>query len=289
MMKWWNKLVIRILLAALTIAAGGLLSATLARYAPGFGTDERQLDSRFNQESHAAFRLESVAERNVTTYYVRSLSRMLHGDLGWSRTLHRPVRELLAERGAVTLRLVTSGLLLAWIAAIVLVATTWLASSSAFGIACTTASGLLLCLPAGGLALLLVVLDGPAYLALALVVFPKAYQYLSGLVRATARMPHITMARAKGLSLSRILVWHVAPLIRGEVLALAGVSVGMAVGAAIPVEALCGTPGIGQLAWQSALGRDVPVLTSVSMLVIACTVLGNTGADLLTDDSKGTA
>ena len=132
----------------------------------------------------------------------------------------------------------------------------------------------------------MVLLDGPAYLALALVVFPKTCQYLDSLVRATAKMPHIITARAKGVSASRILAWHIMPLIRREVVALAGVTIGMAVGAAIPVEALCSTPGIGQLAWQSALARDVPVLTSVSMLVIACTVLGNTGADLLADGSR---
>ena len=288
-MSWWNKLAIRILLAALTIAAGGFLSTTLARYAPGFGSDERQLDSRFNQESREAFRLESVAERDVTTYYVKALRRMVHGDFGWSRTLRRPVRELLAERGAVTLRLVSAGLILAWTAAILLVVATWLAGCGVIDIVCATGSGLLLCLPAGGLALLLVVLDGPAYLALALVVLPKTYQYLSGLVQSTAQMPHITTARSKGASASRTLAWHVVPLIRREILALAGATVGMAVGAAIPVEALSGTPGIGQLAWQSTLGRDVPVLTSVSMLVIACTVLGNTGADLLADEPRGTS
>lgn len=288
-MRWWNRLAIRLLLAVLTIAAGGFFSATLARYAPGFGSDERQMDPRFNRESLTAFREESAAERNVTTYYVNALGRMLHGDLGWSRTLQRPVGQLLAERGVVTLRLVSSGLLAAWAVAIMLVLATWLSGSSIIEVACATGSGLLLCLPAGGLALLLVVLNGPAYLALALVVFPKTYQYLSGLVRATATMPHITTARAKGASASRILAWHVLPLIRREVLALAGVTVGMAVGAAIPVEALCGTPGVGQLAWQSALGRDVPVLTSVSIVVIACTVLGNAGADLLADHSRGTA
>src|SRR6476661_4460370 len=131
MMKCWNRLAIRILLAALTIAAGGLLSATLARYAPGFGSDERQLDTRFSQESRAAFRLESAAECNVTTYYLKALNRMLHGDLGWSRTLQRPVRELMAERGPVTLRLVTSGLLVAWTGTVVLVLAAWLAGSSA--------------------------------------------------------------------------------------------------------------------------------------------------------------
>ena len=54
----------------------------------------------------------------------------------------------------------------------------------------------------------------------------------------------------------RVLCWHVIPVSAAPLLALAGVSVSIALGAAIPVEALCGIPGIGQLAWQAALGRD---------------------------------
>jgi peptide/nickel transport system permease protein len=288
-MRWHYKLATRVLLAGLTIAVGGFLSATLARYAPGFGSDERQLDPRFSAESITSIRHEFAAERNVTAYYANALARMVHGDLGWSRSLQRPVRALLAERGVVTLRLVGAALVAAWTSAVLLVLVTWMANSSVIDIACSAGSGLLLCLPAGGLALLLVALNGPSYVALALIVFPKTYQYLSGLVQSTAQMPHITTARAMGISSSRILSCHVIPLIRRELLALAGVTVGMAVGAAIPVEALSGTPGIGQLAWQSALGRDVPVLTSVSILVVACTVLSNAGADLLADDSKGAA
>ena len=67
-------------------------------------------------------------------------------------------------------------------------------------------------------------------------------------------MPHITTAYAKGVPESAMFLWHVIPVVKREVLALAGVSIGIAISAAIPVEALCGIPGIGQLAWQSALG-----------------------------------
>ena len=172
-MSWWNRLAVRLLLAALTVAVGGFLSATLARYAPGFGSDERQLDARLSRESLAAFRQESAAERDVETYYVKALGRMLRGDLGRSRTLQRPVRELLAERGMVTLRLVVAGLIVAWVAGMGLTVFAWLSGSAAMDAACAAASGLLLCLPAGALALLLLVLEGPAYLALALVIFPK--------------------------------------------------------------------------------------------------------------------
>jgi peptide/nickel transport system permease protein len=215
------------------------------------------------------------------------MGRMLRGDFGQSRVLRRPVRELLAERGLVTLRLVAAALIVAWGATICVTLLVWLCGSGAMDAAFSVGSGLLLCLPAGALALLLVVFDGPAFVALALVVLPRIYQYLSTLLSATAQMPHVITARAEGASPLRVFLLHVVPVVRREVLALAGVTVGMAVGAAIPVESLCGTPGLGQLAWQSALARDVPVLTNLSMLVIACTVLANTGADMLSDERRG--
>src|SRR5208337_3993760 len=94
-------------------------------------------------------------------------------------------------------------------------------------------------------------------------------------------MPHIVMARAKGLSELRILFWHVVPLAGPQLLAVAGISVSIAVGAAIPVEAICGLAGVGQLAWQAALARDLPLLTNITMLVTAVTLLANSGADVI--------
>ena len=276
----------RLVILAATIVAGELLSATLARYAPGFGTDEQQLDARLSSESIRAIRSASSEERSIVSYYVGSLRRASHGDLGTSRSLQRPVRELLAERGAVTLRIIAAGLATAWAVAISLVIGTWLLHSAAVDKACTIGSGLLLCLPAGAVALLLILMNGPGFLALALVVFPKVHRYLSDLVQATASMPHVVAAQAKGIGAARILLWHVVPVIRREVLALAGVSVGLAVSAAIPVEALCGIAGVGQLAWQSALARDVPVLINVSLVVITLTVLANSGADLLAEERR---
>ena len=122
-----------------------------------------------------------------------------------------------------------------------------------------------------------------------MVVFPKLHRYLRNLVHASAGMPHIITANAKGISSIRVLLWHVLPVIRHEVVALAGVSVGLAIGAAIPVEALCGIPGVGQLAWHAALARDLPVLINVALLVTTCTVLANSGADLLAADRRPTS
>ena len=94
-------------------------------------------------------------------------------------------------------------------------------------------------------------------------------------------MPHIVTARAKGLSHARIFYYHVLPGVTPQLLAIAGVSVSMAVGAAIPVEALCSLPGVGQLAWQAALARDLPLLVNITMLVTLVTLLANSGADVI--------
>jgi peptide/nickel transport system permease protein len=45
----------------------------------------------------------------------------------------------------------------------------------------------------------------------------------------------------------------------------------MAFGAAIPLEALSDSPGMGQLAWQAALNRDLPLLTSITLFVTLLT------------------
>jgi ABC-type dipeptide/oligopeptide/nickel transport system permease component len=55
----------------------------------------------------------------------------------------------------------------------------------------------------------------------------------------------------------------------------------MAVGAVIPVEALCGLAGVGQLAWQAALARDLPLLVNITILVTLVTLLANSGADVI--------
>src|SRR5271157_6123389 len=276
----------RLTLAMITIVAGGFISATLVRYAPGFGTDERQLDARLSGDSIQAIQNAHADERNIVRFYFVSVCKTFRGNLGMSRSLNRPVRQLLQERAAVTAAVAGKGLALAWLSAILVVFATWFFRAPPLRISITLFSGTLLCLPPGVLALLAIILNQPGYLVIALIVYPKVHRYLNNLVEAARGMPHIVTARTKGTSESRVFFWHVIPTIKGEVLALAGVSIGLAISAAIPVEALCGIPGIGQLAWQSALGRDLPLLNSVSMLVIACVVLANSGADLLGDEQR---
>ncbi len=264
-----------------TVLLGGFFSATLVRLAPGFDVDERELDPHLNAESVQALRDARHQDRNILQFYFSYMKRAAHGDLGTSLALGQPVRTLLRDRAPLTLRLLTLGLGLAWLLTLTLaLSAAWL-RLSVYDTVTTVVSGTFLCLPAAVLALLSVLWNVPGSLAIALIVFPHTYRYARNLLVKAYSRPHIITARAKGLGEARVLFWHVVPVVTPQLLAVAGVSVSLAVGAAIPVEALCGLAGIGQLAWQAALARDLPLLVNITILVTLVTLLANSGADVI--------
>jgi len=266
---------------ATLVLLGGLLSATLVRLAPGADADEHELDPSLSAESVRVLRQSHAGEKNIFSFYASYLRGAIHGDLGTSHALGQPVKNLLRERWPVTARLTGLSLLLAWIFASALTFTACLwprPACEAFGI---TLSGAFLCIPAAVLALLSVILNAPGYLAIALIVFPKIYRYSRNLLAKAYSLPHITAARARGLGELRILACHALPVAGPQMIALAGVTISIAVGASIPIESLCGIPGIGQLAWQAALSRDLPLLVNLTVLVTLVTLLANSGADVM--------
>jgi len=266
---------------AALVLLGGLLSATLVRMAPGFDSDERELDPSLNAESVRALRAQRAGEHNTLSFYASYLRGAIHGDLGKSHALGQPVGALLRERWPVTLRVAGIGLLLGWLLASILAFSACLWQRPVYEIFGTTLSGAFLCIPAAVLALVSVILNTPGYLAIALIVFPKIYRYSRNLLAKAYDMPHITAARARGLGEPRILGWHVLPVVGPQLIALAGITISLALGASIPVESLCGLPGVGQLAWQAALSRDLPLLVNLTVLVTLVTLLANSSADVM--------
>ncbi|MGA3092404.1 MAG: ABC transporter permease [Terriglobales bacterium] len=266
---------------ALLVVLGGLLSATLVRMAPGFDADERELDPSLSADSVRALRDARRGEHNIVAFYAGYLRHALRGDLGTSHALGQPVQDLLRERWPVTARVAGEGLLLAWLLASMLAFTACLWRLPAYEVLGTTVSGAFLCIPAAVLALLSVILNAPGYLAVALIVFPKIYLYSRNLLAKAYALPHLTAARARGVGEIRLLAWHALPVAGPQMIALAGVTVSIALGASIPVEALCGLPGIGQLAWQAALSRDLPLLVNLTVLVTLVTLLANSAADVM--------
>lgn len=277
----WIRSLLRHLLALfLTAVLGGLLGATLVRLAPGFGVDERELDSRLSENSLQALRHSQAGQQSILAFYLRYLAGLSRGDLGISRSLGRPVAELFVERAPVTLRLVALGLVGGWLLGFAFALPNAMHRGWRYDAFATVVSGLVLCLPSAVIALLFVYFRQPGSLAVALVIFPRIFRYARNLFLKASNLPHIITAKAKGLSATRILFWHILPPAAPPLFALIGVSVSMALGAAIPIEVICDLPGIGQLAWQAALGRDLPLLVNMTFFVALVTLAANSISDL---------
>jgi len=277
---WLHRVIRHMLIVSATVLFGGFFGATLVRVAPGFGVDEQQLDTRLSNESVQAIRHSRDSERDIFGFYTQYLGGLFRGNLGFSHSLGRPVTQLLAERVPVTFYSVIKGLVGGWLVGLVLALSAAMLRSKTYDFACTLASGFFLCLPSAVLAILFLLIQGPVPLGIGLTVFPKIFRYARNLLVQAYALPHVLTAQSKGLSGGRILFWHVLPLATPQLVALAGASVTVALGAAIPIEVVCDSPGIGQLAWLAALGRDLPVLVVLTILVTVITVLANATADL---------
>lgn len=262
---------------ALTCLLAALFAVALIRWAPGFGVDELALDPRWSQQSRSA--QNAITEQGLLAHYWQYLKDAVRGDLGVSTLLGAPVSELLAERIPVTARLAAEGLLTSWGLAVAaaLLLTRWPAPS--IDVSAALFSGVLLCLPAALIALGAVLAGAPARIALAAIVFPKLFRYSRGVLRHLEGAPHVLAARTRGVSEGRIVLVHVLLSALPQLFALGGISVSMALGAAVPVEAFCDLPGIGQLVWKAALGRDLPVLVNLTAFVALVTVCANAMAD----------
>jgi len=254
---------------------GGLLSASLVRYSPGYGVDERELDPRLSQASVEAIRNSHRPNAGLLSYYGHYLVGAVHGDFGSSEWLQRPISSLIQERFPVTAKSVLLGVLSAWLVALALSLAGVFLRGFYFDISTTLISGVFIALPAAVVAIFFVYLRAPVFLAIAVIIFPKLFRYLRNLLNHAYSQPYILAAQARGISKSRILFHHVFPLASPALFALLGVSLAVGFGAAIPVEALCDSPGVGQLAWQAALNRDLPLIMNLTLIITLITVAAN--------------
>jgi ABC-type dipeptide/oligopeptide/nickel transport system permease component len=275
---------------AATLLVAGLLGVTLVLLAPGYGTSESELNVHLSQESVQSLR--AARDTNILRIYGRFLGGALHGDLGVSETLGgEPVFGLLRERLPVTLQAAGAGLLAAWTAALVLAGFGAGLRRRIFDWLGTVATEGLLAVPVGLLALLLLLGAGRFAAAapaagIALAVFPHLFRYGKQLMEEAAGRPHVLSAYARGSAPWRVLVREILPTAMPQLVALAGTSLPLAIGAAIPMETICDSPGLGQLAWKAATARDLELLLPIILLVSAIALTANFAADLAIQGRK---
>jgi peptide/nickel transport system permease protein len=251
---------------AVLVLAAGLACALLVRYAPGTMVDERELDRRLSEESIRELRSKKAQNSDVWANLRRYLGGLTRGDLGYSQSNNAPIAALIADRAPETLRELAIGLTGGWFLGLALAIPrrAW---------AFSVLAGLLLSLPTALIAYLCLLEGAKSSLVLVIVLAPRIFRFARNLLAQAYSALHVEMARARGVTEAKILMAHVFPAITPQLLALAAASVTMAIGAVIPIEAICDVPGLGRLAWNAAMARDLPLLVNLTMLVAVATTV----------------
>jgi peptide/nickel transport system permease protein len=198
------------------------------------------------------------------------LRSWMHGDFGRSRQFDAPVSSLLHDRIRTTARVLAGGILSGWFLALVFALPLSLRRGSSGEIWIALPVALLLAIPAGAMATacLLANCGGPM-LVLTAVIAARDFKLVYSLLRQISSAPQLLYARAQGFTTARIVREHLLPSLPGELLALAMTSFVLALSAIVPIEVIFDVPGLGQLAWNAAMNRDLPVLLAVTLLLAA--------------------
>lgn len=288
--------------ALLHLAPGDPISTTLER--PSLGAAAR-----------ATLRARYGLDRPLPEQYVRWLAAAARGDLGWSHTQQRPVRDVLADALPRSLLLVGTALVLSFVAGVAIGAFAgWRprhpaarllnAAAVVLHAAPEFVIGLLLVatvalrlglLPAGGAADPLAdvlftpaerALDRLRHLALPAAALALGWtaivaRHQRAAVADVAGEDFVRTARAKGLSERRVFVHHALRRAIAPTLALLGLALPALVGGAVVTESVFAWPGMGLVATQAVAARDYALVTGAVVAGSAAVALGAALADVL--------
>lgn len=276
-------------LALLLIIEGA--TVLIVRLAPGYFANTNALDARLAEQAQAQIASEQAEAGSPLSAALHGDLALLTGRLGESRYYHIPVQDLLAVRWPVTLRLLAGGLSLGWLAAALAVGIGFFSPPALVGGIERTlgvAVVVLIAVPSGALAALALASGyGTPAAVIAAFTAPRIHRFLRVLLDAHLSTGHVLHARATGLGPVSILRVHVLPNALHELGAAFGTSLVLALGALIPVEVIFDLPGIAQLAWTSALNRDLPVIAATTLVIALAVAFAAMVGDYFSPGERG--
>jgi peptide/nickel transport system permease protein len=265
------KRLVRTLAIVVLVVIG---STVLIRFAPGYLSDAREMDSRFGDAARVELAAEAQRSGSLRQMLSTEMMGWARGSLGVSRQYEVPVLELLLPRLAVTGGLMLQAIGFAWTLA--LCASLLSSAGRNPSLLWQAPTTILLAIPTAAMATICLLLGGGGpVLVMTLLLAARDFKFLDRTLRKAWRDPHLLQARAQGITTLRLVQAHILPGIASQLVALATLSIVTALSALVPVEVIFSVPGLGQLAWSAAMNRDLPVLLSVTMIMaIAVTLAG---------------
>ena len=237
-------------------------------------------------------------DRPLYEQLARYLGNAVHGDLGLSLRMNRPVTALIRERLPATLQLTLAALVIAIVVAV------------PAGIVSAVKRGSLLdrlamagavagqAIPIFWLALLLIALFGvrlrwlPVYgsgslahfvlpaVSLSTIIMGRLARLVRSSMLEVLGQDYVRTARAKGLGESRVLAAHALKNASIPIVTLLGLQFAQLLGGAVVTETIFAWPGIGRLVVEAIFNRDFPVVQGVVLVVSLIFVAVNVLVDL---------
>jgi peptide/nickel transport system permease protein len=254
-----------------------------------------------------ATRIQLGLDRPLHEQLLGFYSRVLHGDLGRSYFLNRPVTQALWERAEPTALLTISALLVAVLIGVPSGLVAGANPGSAWDRVLMLGALLGVCvpgfwlslnfiylfavklgwLPAGGYASLF---DDP-WASVRYMVLPAISLGFnqSALIARIARsctlevmqQDYIRTARAKGLSQRVVVIGHAFRNAMVPIVTVIGITTAILIGGAVVTEIVFNIPGLGRLIISAILRRDYPVVQGVVLVTAATYVVVNLVVDVL--------
>ncbi len=304
-----SRFLLRRMLGAIPLLFGvAVISFILMQVAPG-GPDATYARSpRMTEERLQAIRARLGIDQPLYVQFYKWILNLLRGDLGLSYVQNRPVTEVIWNAFPNTVLLVTVGLSIALVFALVFGVFAALNPYGWFDNSTAIISYFGLAMPVFWFALMLQLvfavklgwlpssglhdpqnpgpLDTLEHLILpAITLAIGSIAVWSRYIRASTieslQQDYVRTARAKGLTDGKVLSRHVLRNSLTPFVTVAAIDIPLYLTGVVFIETVFSLPGMGRLFYDSLTRRDYPVLMGVLLFSALLIIIGNLIADLL--------
>lgn len=311
-----TRYLLRRLLLSLPILFGiTLITFAIIHLTPGgFSAVQMEMNPKISPDSLARLKELYGLDKPWPQQYAQWVGRLARLDFGRSFLDQRPVMSKIADRLPATLLLSGLSLIVIFLLAVPLGVFSALRPNSRLDHTITVVTFIGYSLPAFWLALLCMLFFGVVldwlpisglrsvnhdllgnweklwdYVShLILPVFITAFggiasisRYTRGNMLEVVRQDYIRTALAKGLTFNRVYYVHALRNALLPILTILGLSLPGLIGGSFIFETIFAWPGMGRLAYESALSFDYPTIMGIAVIGAFLTLLGNLLADLL--------
>jgi ABC-type dipeptide/oligopeptide/nickel transport system permease component len=258
------------------------------------------LGPRATPEQVQALRQQLRLDQSVFEQYTSWVFGVLRGDFGQSITARQPAAQMIGAQFPFTLALTALVLALIFALAIPMGLFAGVRRGSIFDRIISAISAFFYALPDFWLAVMLMLLFA---IQLRLLPISGAASWQSIILPALAlALPHIgavvrllrsemidvldenyiRTARAKGLPAHTVTYRHAMRNALPPIIVYVFLTIPWLLGGAVIVETIFAFPGIGRLMYQAILGRDLPVVQGILLIIASSTVFFNLLGDIIT-------